>query len=78
MARTHTLNGCMTAPIPARQTSLYESYLEAFRKGRSRRAAIAQLHALEDRLLHDIGISRSEIESVVHFAGRDPTRLRRD
>ena len=77
MAQTHTLDGCMTGPVTTPRTSLYESYVKAFRKWRSRRAAIAQLHALEDRLLHDIGIGRSEIESVVHFAGRDPTRLPR-
>ena len=77
MAQTHTFHDCMTGPVTTPQTRLYESYVTAFRKRRSRRAAIAQLHALEDRLLHDIGIDRSEIESVVHFAGRDPTRLRR-
>jgi uncharacterized protein YjiS (DUF1127 family) len=46
----------------------------AFAQWRERTAAIRELHALDDRSLKDIGINRSEIESVVY--GRDETRLR--
>jgi uncharacterized protein YjiS (DUF1127 family) len=54
-----------------------ETYLQAFRDWRKRRAAIAELHALNDIELRDMGIGRCEIDSIVHFGGRDPTRLPR-
>jgi uncharacterized protein YjiS (DUF1127 family) len=46
----------------------------SFARWRRRRKAIADLHALSDRLLADIGIKRSEIEAVVHAGGRDVSR----
>jgi uncharacterized protein YjiS (DUF1127 family) len=39
--------------------------------------AIAALQALDERMLKDIGIERSEIESVVRHFGRDPSRVQR-
>jgi len=38
---------------------------QAYWRRRSERATINLLHALNDSVLHDIGIDRSEIESVV-------------
>jgi uncharacterized protein YjiS (DUF1127 family) len=46
----------------------------AYALWRERRAAVHELHALDDRELKDIGINRSEIEWVVR--GQDGTRLR--
>ena len=45
---------------------------------RDDRAAIARLHALDDCALKDIGIRRTEIESIVHAHGNDDTRARRN
>jgi uncharacterized protein YjiS (DUF1127 family) len=41
---------------------------------RARNAAVRELHALDDRMLRDIGVSRSEIEWVV-VHGRDAPRF---
>jgi len=38
----------------------------AYRKGRERKTAINELFALDDHMLKDMGISRSEIIAVVH------------
>lgn len=43
----------------------------AYRLWRERRAAIRALGALDDRMLKDIGLGRSEIASAIH----DPERL---
>jgi uncharacterized protein YjiS (DUF1127 family) len=78
MAHTRTYEHGLTGAAAGPHLGSLAKALQAFGTWRTRRAAIAQLHALEDRDLNDIGISRSEIESVVYFGGRDPTRLRRD
>jgi uncharacterized protein YjiS (DUF1127 family) len=61
--------------VPAeRIASLLGRWWHAYVSRRERKAAVRELHGLDDRALRDIGISRSEIESVVYC--RDETRLR--
>ena len=43
---------------------------------RAERAAIAVLHSLDDRGLKDIGLDRSEIESLVHGTRASERRIR--
>lgn len=47
---------------------------EEFAVWRARRKAVRELHKLDDYMLHDIGISRGEIESVVRH-GREERRM---
>lgn len=42
----------------------------AFHAGHQRRAAIRQLHDLDDQMLRDIGLSRSEIDYAARFGRR--------
>ena len=60
--------------LAERVTGLLGNWWRAYAKRRERRAAVYELHGLDDRSLRDIGINRSEIESVVY--GQDATRLR--
>lgn len=46
----------------------------AVRSWAQRRADLAALHALEPRLLRDIGIDATEIESIVTYGPSDLTR----
>ena len=41
---------------------------------RVKRTTVLMLHSLDRRTLHDIGIDPSEIESLVHDAGRERRR----
>ena len=53
------------------------AFFKRLRDARADRQAIAKLHSLDDGALKDIGIRRSEIESIVHGHGADETRTRR-
>ena len=57
-----------------RVAEVFAACWHAYARRRERTAAVGELRALDDRSLRDIGINRSEIESVVY--GRDTTRLR--
>jgi uncharacterized protein YjiS (DUF1127 family) len=67
--------GIARANIPLAQA--HNAWMAAFAKWRRRRKAIADLHALSDRSLADIGIDRAEIAAVVHAGSRDVSRRAR-
>ena len=50
--------------------------LARLRKTMADRRTIAQLRALDDRTLHDIGLHRSEIASLAREVGADRVRRR--
>ena len=57
---------------------LVENAIDAVRTWRRRRAAIAELSRLDDRLLNDVGIDRNEIRAAVDgMLSRPSERLRR-
>jgi uncharacterized protein YjiS (DUF1127 family) len=74
---THTLNAGGLSPgyVIHRLAEIGKGLWRAYSRRRSERATIATLHALGDNVLHDIGIDRSEIESVVRT--RSKGRLQR-
>src|SRR5712691_7288550 len=57
--------------LAAGARDIVRSWWKAYALRRERRAAIRALSALDDRSLRDIGLGRSEIESVVY----DPERV---
>jgi uncharacterized protein YjiS (DUF1127 family) len=61
--------------LAGRPFALLRGLVKAYKARRARREAVRQLHNLDNRMLHDLGIGRSEIESVVR--DWDPTRLPR-
>ena len=69
---THVLSAGATGAISIghRLSDLGKGAWRAYWRRRSERATIALLHSLKDNVLHDIGIDRSEIESVVRTRSR--------
>jgi uncharacterized protein YjiS (DUF1127 family) len=55
-----------------RATAVARAWWHSYLRKRHQRAAVRMLHALDDRILKDIGLARGEIESAVatHCAGR--------
>jgi uncharacterized protein YjiS (DUF1127 family) len=51
--------------LTARTVRGFAKYRASYIAARKRRAAIAELHALDDYTLKDIGLHRSEIERAV-------------
>ena len=47
------------------------TWWEAYWTRRAKRASVLLLQGLDDRVLHDIGVDRSEIESVVYATSGD-------
>ena len=62
------------ATLAAAVAATAGKWWRAYALRRERNAAVRELRALDDRMLKDIGINRSEIEWVVD--GQDDTRLR--
>jgi uncharacterized protein YjiS (DUF1127 family) len=76
MAHAYLLGGCSEVHgtwqrLECRARQAWTRYWQR----RSRAATVLILHSLDDRTLKDIGMDRSEIESVVY--ARDGSRRRR-
>jgi len=63
--QTLTSGNATAAVLTQRLAALGKDLWRAYRRRRAERATIAALQGLNDNVLHDIGIDRSEIESVV-------------
>src|SRR5262245_41876836 len=61
--------------VVSQATAAARRVIEAYRSWRQRQAAVFELGSLDDRSLRDLGINRSEIQSVV--SGWDTTRIPR-
>jgi uncharacterized protein YjiS (DUF1127 family) len=55
-----------TPTLATRAASIARSAWHTYWDWRARRATVEILRSLDSRTLHDIGLSRGEIESVVH------------
>jgi uncharacterized protein YjiS (DUF1127 family) len=75
--RRQATSHALTQTFPATRASLAEFILEALttlggniERAVRRRRDLRQLAEMDDHLLHDIGISRSEIEHAVRYGRR--------
>jgi uncharacterized protein YjiS (DUF1127 family) len=57
--------------LPQRLAGALHSAWIAYWEDRAERATVGVLHSLDDRTLKDIGLDRSEIESVAHNLGQE-------
>jgi uncharacterized protein YjiS (DUF1127 family) len=63
-----------TPALASRTTNRIAKAWHAYWQKRVRRVTVALLHSLDDRALHDIGVSRNEITSVVYGTPGGRTR----
>ncbi|HZT47567.1 MAG TPA: DUF1127 domain-containing protein [Hyphomicrobiaceae bacterium] len=61
--------------LAARSVGLAGKAWHAFWRWRARRATVELLEGLDDRTLHDIGVSRTEITSLVYGRRGDRRRV---
>jgi uncharacterized protein YjiS (DUF1127 family) len=67
MPTTSTLTSELSARGAAKPlAAAFRAAFEAFRAYRARRLAMHSLYGLDDHILRDIGLTRSEIGSVVY------------
>jgi uncharacterized protein YjiS (DUF1127 family) len=74
MMRTEFISARPTQPLAARSARLLGEAWQRFWRWRARRATVQLLEALDDRTLHDIGVSRGEITSLVYGGRGDRQR----
>jgi uncharacterized protein YjiS (DUF1127 family) len=75
MAHSHVLSTQVnTGSVPQRVSEAVKRAWVGYWTHRARRATVYVLHTLDDRTLKDIGMDRSEIESVVYAQPRDRGR----
>ena len=60
-----------TRTVAKRFAGALQSAWTAYWIHRAERATVQMLHSLDDRTLKDIGLDRSEIESVAHNPGHE-------
>ena len=65
------------APAAQKRPSLLARAVEAYRKWRLRRATYAELSALSDRMLADVGLDRTNLAETVKDMVESEARARR-